>query len=360
MRMHTVILGLAITSSWGNGHATTYRALARQMTARGHTVTFLERDAPWYAQNRDMPSPSFAETHLYRSVAELKATHASRIRTADLVIVGSYVPDGIAIGEWVTKTATGVTAFYDIDTPVTLAALQNGGSPYISKALIPRYDLYLSFTGGPTLRRLEREFGARMARALHCSVDPDRYFPGAEQRCWDIGYLGTYSDDRQPVLTELMLTPARTMRGCRFVVAGAQYPKTLAWPSNVHRITHLPPDQHRAFYNAQRYTLNVTRADMIRAGWSPSVRLFEAAACGTPIISDYWEGLEDFFEPGREILVARRASDVTAYLHDFPDRERIAIGRRARERVLAHHTARHRVLELEAYASGVVRTPAVN
>jgi spore maturation protein CgeB len=355
--MNTVILGLSITSSWGNGHATTYRALARQLAARGHTVTFLERDAPWYAQNRDLPSPAFAVTSVYRSLSELRRQHASRIRTADLVIVGSYVPDGIAIGEWVTGTARGVTAFYDIDTPVTLAALRNGGSSYISKELIPRYDLYLSFTGGPTLQRLEREFGARMARPFYCSVDVEAYFPEPREPHWDIGYLGTYSDDRQPTLTELMLTPARRLGANRFVVAGAQYPTDLSWPDNVRRITHLPPHQHRAFYNAQRYTLNITRRDMIRAGWSPSVRLFEAAACGTPIISDYWDGLEDFFEPGREILVARRAGDVAAYLHDLTDEERLEIGARARMRVLARHTARHRVDDLEGYAADVRGTP---
>jgi spore maturation protein CgeB len=354
--MNTVILGLSITSSWGNGHATTYRALARQLAARGHSVTFLERDAPWYAQNRDLPSPAFAATHVYGSVAELRRRHANLIGKADLVIVGSYVPDGIAIGEWVTSHATGVTAFYDIDTPVTLAALRNGGSSYISKGLIPRYDLYLSFTGGPTLQRLEHEFGARMARPLYCSVDIDSYFPEPREPHWDIGYLGTYSDDRQPTLTELMLTPARRFGGCRFVVAGAQYPPTVCWPENVRRIAHLPPHQHRAFYNAQRYTLNVTRRDMIRAGWSPSVRLFEAAACGTPIITDYWDGLEEFFEPGRDILVARRSGDVASYLHDLTEDDRVAIGARARRRVLARHTAGHRVEELEAYTADVAGT----
>src|SRR5690348_54128 len=207
--MHIVILGLSITSSWGNGHATTYRALCRQLRARGHHITFLERDAPWYAGNRDMPEPPFARTFLYASIQELRRRHEALVRDADLVIVGSYVPEGIAIGEWVTAVAGGVTAFYDIDTPVTLTKLANGGAEYISRMLIPRYDLYLSFTGGPTLDRLEREFGARMARALYCSVDTADYFPEAIEPRWDLGYLGTYSDDRQPTLARLMLAPAR-------------------------------------------------------------------------------------------------------------------------------------------------------
>ncbi len=347
--MHIVIMGLSITSSWGNGHASTYRGLVRHLAARGHAVTFLERDVPWYAENRDMPEPPGARTHLYTSIDELRARYEGDVREADLVIVGSYVPEGIAVGEWATATASGVTAFYDIDTPVTLAKLSNGGADYISRALIPRYDLYLSFTGGPTLDRLEREFGASMARALYCSVDPEEYSPDGSEPEWDLGYLGTYSDDRQPSLTTLLLQPARTLNDRRFVVAGAQYPASIAWPDNVARITHLPPPAHRGFYNAQRYTLNITRPDMIRAGWSPSIRLFEAAACGTPIVSDFWEGLGELFEPGTDILIARTSDDTEAYLHDIPEPERAAIGARARQRVLAGHTAEHRAAELEAY-----------
>jgi spore maturation protein CgeB len=348
--MNIVVLGLSITSSWGNGHATTYRALVRQLSARGHELLFLERDLPWYADNRDMPKPPGARTELYDSVAALKDRFAGDVRDADLVIVGSYVPEGIEVGEWVIGQARGITAFYDIDTPVTLAKLSNGGADYISKELIPKYDVYLSFTGGPTLERLAREFGAPMARPLYCSVDPDAYAPASVDPAWDLGYLGTYSDDRQPSLTQLMLEPARGLREQRFVVAGPQYPDDIAWPDNVERITHLPPRAHRAFYNAQRYTLNITRADMIRAGWSPSVRLFEAAACGTPIISDWWDGLEAFFVPGKEILIARSARDTAEYLHDFPEDDRKALGSQARQTVLARHTAAHRAEEVEQYA----------
>jgi spore maturation protein CgeB len=348
--MRIVVIGLSITSSWGNGHATTYRALCRQLHARGHRIVFLERDAPWYADNRDLPEPPFARTELYASIDELRTRHEGAVRDADLVIVGSYVPEGIAVGEWVTTVARGVTAFYDIDTPVTLAKLSNGGADYVSRSLVPRYDMYLSFTGGPTLGRLEREFGARMARPLYCSVDTTDYFPESADPQWDLGYLGTYSDDRQPALAALMLEPARALSGRRFVVAGAQYPEEIAWPENVTRIVHLPPREHRSFYNGQRYTLNITRADMVRAGWSPSVRLFEAAACGTPIISDYWDGLEDFFDLGQEILITRSSADTAAYLHDMPDEERTRVGERGRARVLEGHTAEQRAVELESYA----------
>ncbi len=346
-----VIFGLSITSSWGNGHATTYRGLVRELHARGHRVLFLERDVPWYADNRDLPNPPYCRTHLYENLAELRRRFSDDVRDADLVMVGSYVPDGVAIGEWVTRTATGVTAFYDIDTPVTLAKLGRGDLEYLTPALVARYDLYLSFTGGPTLERICKRFGARAARALYCSVDPRLYFPEPAPRQWDLGYMGTYSDDRQPVLDRLMLQAARSWRHGRFVVAGPQYPDSVSWPENVTRVTHLAPREHRAFYNGQRFTLNITRADMVAAGYSPSVRLFEAAACGTPILSDWWEGLDTFLIPGEEILIVRSARDTLAYLRDLPAEAGRAIGARARDRVLSEHTAAHRAAELEAHVS---------
>jgi spore maturation protein CgeB len=349
-RPRIVFLGLTITSSWGNGHATTYRGLVRQLAARGFDVIFLERDLPWYAANRDMPEPPGVTTELYGSIADLQARFEDLVHDAAVVVVGSFVPDGVQVGEWVVDTAAGVTAFYDIDTPVTLAKLCNGGADYLTTALIPKYHMYLSFTGGPTLRRLEREFGARMARPLYCSVDPEAYRPARAPAQWALGYLGTYSCDRQPLLAELMLRPARDLRDCTFVVAGAQYPEEIDWPANVTRITHLPPAAHPEFFGAQRYTLNLTRAEMVRAGWSPSVRLFEAAACGTPIISDYWDGLEAFFTPGDEILIAGSAAEVAAHLSTIDEARRIGIGRRARARVLARHTAAHRAADLESFA----------
>jgi spore maturation protein CgeB len=350
--MKIVFLGLSLTSSWGNGHATTYRALIRELRGRGHDVLFLERDVPWYADNRDLPRPGYCRVALYNRIAELQRRYAGDVRDAHAVVVGSYVPDGVRVGEWVTRVARGATAFYDIDTPVTLAKLERGDHEYLSPALIPRYDMYLSFTGGPTLRRIERQYGAPTARALYCSVDPSLYFPEARGTRWDLGYMGTYSDDRQPTLERLLLEPARRAPHDRFVVAGPQYPRTIRWPSNVERVPHLPPRKHRTFYNAQRFTLNVTRADMVSAGWSPSVRLFEAAACGTPIVSDPWEGLDSFFTPDTEILIAHTPLDTLRYLNEIDESDRIAIGQRARDRVLAGHTAAHRAAELEQYLAG--------
>jgi spore maturation protein CgeB len=341
-----VFCGLSITSSWGNGHATNYRALVRGLTERGHEVLFLERDMPWYASHRDLPEPPWGRTELYRSLQELEG-YAGDLAAADLVVIGSYVLEGVAVTERVLEWATGAVAFYDIDTPVTLGKLRRGDTEYLSPELVGRFDLYLSFTGGPILQVLEEEFGAKRALAFYCLVDPEAYRPLREVPYWDLGYLGTYSDDRQPALERLLVEPARLLPEGDFAVAGPQYPEEIEWPENVERIEHVAPGNHPGFYASQRFTLNVTRAEMRDAGWSPSVRLFEAAACGVPVISDRWEGLDQLFTPGEEILIADSAEDVVRYLAETGEDERLAIAGRARARVLAEHTAERRCELLE-------------
>jgi spore maturation protein CgeB len=350
--MKIVFFGLSITSSWGNGHATNYRALVRELTGRGHEVLFLERDKPWYASQRDLPEPPWGRTELYGSLQELER-YADDVTNAELVVVGSYVPEGAAVAEWVLDRAAGVAAFYDIDTPITLEKLRRGDAEYLSPALVPRFDLYLSFTGGPTLEVLEEEFGARRALAFYCLVDPEAYRPLQETPYWDLGYLGTYSEDRQPVLERLLVEPARRLPDGDFSVAGPQYPEEIEWPENVERIEHVAPGSHPGFYASQRFTLNVTRAQMRAAGWSPSVRLFEAAACAVPVISDRWEGLDQIFTPGEEILVADSPDDVVHHLSETGEDKRLALGERARARVLAEHTAERRCEALEQEVAGV-------
>jgi spore maturation protein CgeB len=351
--MKLVVLGLSLSSAWGNGHATTYRALLRAFADRGHDILFLERDVPWYADHRDLPSPDWCRLELYPDLDALDRWRGE-IEAADAVIVGSYVPEGVAVGEYVQRTARGVTAFYDIDTPVTLAKLARGDFEYLSPGVIPGYDFYLSFTGGPTLRRIEQDYGSPAARALYCSVDPAAYQPLDVPKRWDLSYLGTYSDDRQPTLERLLIEPARRLPHLRFVVAGPQYPVTIDWPANVERIEHCPPADHAAFYSASRFTLNVTRADMIAAGWSPSVRLFEAGACGVPVISDRWDGIEDLLVPGREIILADTSGQVIEALAG--DAEEIGLA--ARAKILSAHTAAHRAAELETYLNVRVAQPA--
>ncbi|GGK44876.1 CgeB family protein [Salinarimonas ramus] len=342
-----VVLGLSLSSSWGNGHATTWRALLRGVAALGHRVTFLERDVPWYASHRDLAQPDFCALHLYADLDALRA-HDAAIRDADAVIVGSYVPDGPAVIDHVLETARGVVGFYDIDTPVTLAQLARGETPSLETRQIPLFDVYFSFTGGPTLDLLERTHGARAARALYCSVEEERYRPTGEAFEWDLGYLGTYAPDRQPALERLLIEPARRLPDKRFVVAGPQYPEEVDWPANVTRIPHLPPAEHASFYSRQRFTLNVTRADMVAAGWSPSVRLFEAGACATAIIGDAWEGLDTLLPDGEAMLVAREPEDVVSILTELPAMRRDAIAAAGRARVLAAHTGVARARELVA------------
>jgi spore maturation protein CgeB len=343
--MKFVILGLSITSSWGNGHATNYRGLTAALRALGHEVLFLERDRRWYAASRDFDA---SWVRLYDDVAELDRWR-DEVREADLTLIGSYVPEGCAVAEWALSTAEGLTAFWDLDTPVTAAKLAAGDHEYLSPGLMPRFDLYLSFTGGPFLAGLS----ARRPTPFHCLADTARYRPLAAPVHWDLGYLGTYSDDRQPTLDALLLEPARRRDDLSFAVAGPQYPPTVEWPHNVERLDNLAPSAHPSFYAAQRFTLNVTRANMARAGWSPSVRLFEAGACAVPVISDWWEGLDEFFEPMHEILIADDADDVLRQLA-LPEEVRASIGRAARARVLREHTAEHRARELIEHICGEV------
>ena len=281
--MKIVVIGLSVTSSWGNGHATTYRALLKALRRRGHEILFLECDQPWYAAHRDLPDPPFCRTLLFRETPDL-AAHVEAIAEADCVIVGSFVPDGAAVCRWVLEHAQGFTAFYDIDTPVTLAKLDRGECAYLAPELIPRFDLL------PLLHRRSdaRPAGAgvwlrsALRRFIAQSI-PSSTFP-----------TGEYSRVGPRIPRDLQRGPparargASPQNGARPAAAAlhrrglACIPETVVWPKNSAHLQHLPPGEHRGFYNAQRYTLNLTREDMIRAGWSPSVRLFEAAACGTP------------------------------------------------------------------------------
>lgn len=349
--MKIVICGLAITSSWGNGHATTYRALARALHARGHQIVFLERDLEWYASNRDMPEPPFCRVHIYERWEDVVSVLRRELTGADVAIVGSFFPDGVRASDEVLDSRAGIKAFYDIDTPITVSTLRAGDTEYLRRDQVAGFDLYFSFTGGPMLRELETAFGVRHAVPLYCSFDPDRYRlwkPQLQYKC-DLSYMGTYSPDRQEKLEELFCEPARRLSEKQFIVAGPQYPPTVEWPRNVKPIIHLEPKFHPPFYCSSRFTLNLTRKEMVEAGYSPSVRLFEAAGCGATIISDWWAGLESFFAPLDEILLVRSAENVVSYLTDMGEEEAREIGRRAQQRVLAEHSAQRRAIQFEEF-----------
>lgn len=352
--MKIVIFGLAITSSWGNGHATTYRSLCKALARRGHQIHFLEKNVEWFRDNRDMPHPEFCMVHLYTEWQESVRRFMRLSKDADAVIVGSYFPDAIAATEGLLEAGCGPLIFYDIDTPITISKLRaQGKAEYVTAALIPKFAAYLSFTGGPVLRELEEKFGSPFAVPFYCSVDPELYRPKAVQaefRC-ALSYLGTYARDRQPKLMALLNETSALMPESRFIVAGAQYPKGTPWQKNVERIVHLSPPDHPVFYCSSKFTLNLTRDEMVAAGYSPSVRLFEASACGAAILSDYWKGLEHFLAPNREVLLPKDAYEVAQIIKTMPDAERIRMGLNARERVLSEHTAAHRAIEFEQIVS---------
>lgn len=351
--MKIVFIGLTISSTWGNGHATTYRALLKGLSRKGADVHFLERIKPWYANNVDFSGNGDYKISFYDSVSELEQNYGAEIENANMVVVGSYTPDCPEVSRLVFAKAKGVKAFYDIDTPVTLDKLKNRDYEYLRPEMIPEFDLYLSFAGGRTLEILEEKYGSPAARALYCSVDPELYFPVEMKKIWHLGYLGTYSPDRQPALEQLLLEPAAVVTNKKFVVAGPGYPDSVAWPANVQRIDHLGSDQHLSFYNRQHLTLNITRKAMKELGHSPSVRLFEAAACGVPVISDYWDGLDELFEFGKEIFVADDAAEVIDLLKTATPETCLQMGEAARKRILANHTATHRAEELLAYFNEV-------
>jgi spore maturation protein CgeB len=349
--MRIAIFGLAVSSTWGNGHGALWRALIRALDEDGHRVTFFERDTPYYAQNRDLVSlPGRGELVLYPEWRDVlpRARHA--LAEADVGIVTSYCPDGVAATSLVLDSRVPMRCFYDLDTPVTLARIEAGEQTgYIRPDGLAGFDIVLSYTGGGALDALRHRLGARRALPLYGSVDPAMHSPAMPDAHYAaaLSYLGTYADDRQTALEQLFVEPARRRPHDRFVIGGAQYPASFPWTANIWFVRHVPPAAHSCFYSSARFTLNVTRAAMARMGWCPSGRLFEAAACGAPIITDWWEGLDAFFEPGREIFVARSTEDVLAALA-LPATERDAIARRARERVLAEHTATQRAREMIA------------
>jgi len=356
MSRRLVVFGLSLSSSWGNGHAIPFRGLCAELAWRGFDITFYERDVEWYRSNRDVRAPDYCDLRFYDddwSVAR------PALASADAVLIGSYVADGAAIIDAVVRAGRPLL-FYDIDTPITLTALQRDGrTDYLRADQIPHVDVYFSFTGGPALRELRDVWGARRAEALYCAVDPQVYHPAPTDPRFAcrLGYMGTYAADRQPRLEALLIETARHHPTERFLIAGPQYPP-MALPPNVGHAVHLYPREHPAFYSSNLATLNLTRDAMRRYGWSPASRLFEAAACGACIISDRWPGLEAVLEPDAEVLLADTRAEVEAHLEALTPERRSAIGEAARQRVLREHTFAHRAAQVEAALASLLGAPA--
>lgn len=349
--MKLVIFGLTVSSSWGNGHATLWRGLCRALGRRGHTIIFFEKDVPYYAAHRDLTELSGGgELLLYSNWNDVLPDARRHLADSDVAMVTSYCPDGIAATDLVLRSNASVKTFYDMDTPVTLKSLAAGESlSYIGPRGLGDFDLVLSYTGGTALDQLQSRLGARRVAPLYGHVDPEVHHPvdAVDRYRADLSYLGTYAADRQAALEALLIEPARKLPHRRFVIGGAQYPADFPWTDNIHFVQHMPPAEHPAFFCSSRFTLNVTREAMAVMGYCPSGRLFEAAACGTPVLSDTWEGLDSFFTPGEEILIARDSHDSIAAF-EISDAERSRIARAARDRTLAEHTSEARARELEA------------
>jgi spore maturation protein CgeB len=346
--MRLVVFGLTVSSSWGNGHATLWRGLCGALARKGHHVTFFERDVPYYACHRDLHQTLGYDLLLYEDWTRIEPRARHAVAQANSAIVTSYCPDARRATELILDFASLVHVFYDLDTPVTLERLRNDGDvEYLPQHGLAPFDLVLSYTGGHALEELRRQLGARRVAALYGSVDASFYRPTdpATNYVSDLSYLGTYAADRQPVLERLFLEPARRLPAKRFLIGGAMYPQDFPWTRNMYFVRHVPPPKHPAFYSSCKLTLSVARSAMAQMGYCPSGRLFEAAACGTAIVSDRWPGLEDFFTPGREILVASTPEEVAEVLALEPE-ELQKIGAAARERVLAQHTAELRCEEL--------------
>jgi spore maturation protein CgeB len=348
--MHFVIFGLTVSSSWGNGHATLWRGLLKAMGRRGHTVTFFERDVPYYSETRDdWPAPLGVNVRIFASFEAICSEVRRELAGADVALITSYCQDGPAAARLIFDSRVRVSAYYDLDTPVTLGCLESGAPvPYLPGEGLSQFDVVLSYTGGRALSELRTRLCAQAVAPLYGWVDPEAHAPAAPQQDLHcaLSYLGTYAADRQPALEELFVQPARQLLRDRFVLAGAQYPDSFPRSENIVLVSHLPPGLHPAFFGSSRITLNVTRRAMVEYGFCPSGRLFEAASCGTPIVSDVWEGLETFFAIGTEILPVRNRGDVIAAL-SLSDRELAVLAEAARARTLTHHTAEHRVAELE-------------
>ena len=346
--MRLVVFGLTLSSSWGNGHATLWRGLCGALARKGHGVTFFEQDVSYYASHRDLRETPGYELILYHNWPEVESRVRQALREAHAAIVTSYCPDARRATELILEFASLVHVFYDLDTPVTLERLRaEGDVEYVPECGLAAFDLVLSYTGGQALDELRSQLGARRVAALYGSVDASFYKPAHPSSNYlsDLSYLGTYAADRQPVLEKLFVEPARRLPAKRFLIGGAMYPEDFPWTRNIYFVRHVPPPLHPTFYSSSRLTLSVTRSAMAQMGYCPSGRLFEAAACQTTIVSDYWSGLEQFFEPGREILIASTPEEVAHVLTLSPV-ELQKIGAAARQRVLAQHTAEHRCDEL--------------
>lgn len=362
--MKIVLFGSSLVSAYWNGAATYYRGICKSMHKRGHKVVFVEPDLYDRQLHRDLEDdPSYAEVRVCQDWSDLKR-ELDRARDADLVAKCS------GVGGWDMELAEGVlelqsdrtrVAFWDVDAPQTLALA--GAEPIDTsgtfRRLIRRYDLILLYGGGPPVEEAYAWLGARRTQLVYNGVDPAEYYavPPDPDRACDLLFMGNRMPDREARVWDLFVGAARLAPDLTFVLGGNGWAEC-DLPDNVRWVGHVPTGEHRVWNCSARMVLNINRADMAATGYSPPTRVFEAAGCGSCIITDAWDGIPTFFEPDEEILVANTAEDIVRHLHSTSQQRAHNIGRAARRRVVREHTYDARAAELDL-ALANLRTEAV-
>jgi spore maturation protein CgeB len=348
--------GSSLVSAYWNGAATYYRGIVRALHERGHRVTFYEPDAYGRQQHRDIPDPDWATVVVYPGEGDEHAlAMVERARGADLVVKAS----GVGVFDALLEAAVldlqrpgTLVAFWDVDAPATLDRVgADPADPF--RAHIPRYDLVLTYGGGDPVVRGYTGFGARECVPIYNALDPETHHPVPPDPRFDadLGFLGNRLPDREARVEEFFLRAAALLPERRLLLGGSGWGDK-EMPSSVHYVGHVYTADHNAFNSTPRAVLNVSRESMARYGFSPATRVFEAAGAGACLITDAWEGIELFLEPGSEVLVARDGAEVAEHVRTLDAGRARRIGEAAYRRVLAEHTYAHRAAQLEALLEG--------
>lgn len=348
--------GSSLVSAYWNGAATYYRGMIRALFDRGHRVTFYEPDAYQRQQHRDIEDPPYAKVVVYSGTDESDAlAMLERARRADVIVKASGVGVFDALLEREVLRARrhgGIAVFWDVDAPATLDRLRsNPDDPF--RALVPQYDLVLTYGGGPPVVAGYKSFGAREVTPIYNALDPQTHFkvPPAERFAADLSLLANRLPDREARIDEFFFRAAEHLPDKTFLLGGNGW-HDRAVPPNVRLAGHVYTADHNAFNSSAALVLNVARDSMASCGWSPATRVFEAAGAGACLVTDAWEGIEDFLAPDREVLVAHDGEDVARFVRDTPRARAHAIGDAARTRVLRHHTYAQRAAIVESLLTG--------
>jgi spore maturation protein CgeB len=353
--MRIAFFASSLVSAYWNGAATYYRGIVRALDARGHRVTFYEPDAYGRQEHRDLEDPPWAKVVVYEATADAARRMVDSARDFDVIVKAS----GVGVFDDLLEAAVlehrrpgTLVAFWDVDAPATLDRVhENVRDPFL--ALIPRYDVVFTYGGGDPVVSAYRELGARQCVPIYNALDPETHFPVAPDSRFegDLGFLGNRLPDREARVDEFFFKAAALLPKARFVLAGAGWddkPMT----RNVRYSGHVYTNDHNAFNCTPRAVLNVSRESMARYGFSPATRVFEAAGSGACLITDHWKGIEQFLEPGKEVLVAKSGDEVAALLQFLTPERAAEFGREAYRRVLAEHTYGRRAAEVEGVLEG--------